>query len=1617
MIKQSSFFSAPVFEVHTYILNASNEESLLLPEGHLLLRAEFQRVENNLIVRGTGENAGHSVLVKNYFSQTPSPELQTMEGARLSPELVSLLAGPSHPGLVAEAGGSGEVSGSVGAIDSVNGEVVVVRAGLKIGAEAGMALHEGDVIVTDAGGGVGMVYADGTTVSLGGDGRLVIEEVSYDPAAGVGKSSTNVVQGVFSFVSGGIAKLGDEAMVFKTPVATIGVRGTTVAGQAGAEGSDNSFTLLADADGGVGEISVSNAAGTQILTAINQTTTVSSFTVAPTAAFIMSPAQVTQRYGQAVSIRPKPPVAKEDNLGDSDSEEEKAVTEEEAQEEKIDENVDEAEKSSSGEEMIDGEGQEKEGQEKEGQEKEGENSELKDSDLSQEKMAMEEADVEDGPRSNEFDVALKQKNEEDAEFQGDSEQKFMDEELLSTKNASTDELLNFDGRELETIDGTTEESGPNSLGPQGELYSGDGGAENDSSWSFAATNFSTGFASGEVASVYGFNAGFDLSNNLTTTKNELNEYIDGIYSDSIESFSKIYESGLQQNTVAEAGDSTTAASVSNQNTTKSANGELVEGETVNGSGAGEGGVVVEGASGSSAGDASGSPQLVATTATYSGKAIDGYISGATVFADANENGIYDSGESTTTTDADGNFTLVDALGSLIMSGGTDISTGQAFQGRLLAPAGSKIVSPLTTLVKTMIDSGHASDISSAELAVQQALGISQDIDLSIYDPIQATIDGDANAGAVISAGVLVQNTIVQAAAVLRGAAANIDASTANQAVFAAMAKSFAGQSGSVDMTDSTVISNMISVAASDELGLTGSALTTVNAAKVSAASIITTSNSAINSFNGYTGSNLLSHLSNVALISQGVAATNIMQATDPNDTSVTFAGGVLSNFTTNFEGQVLAAGADRDSNFMSGGAFVHDFASTFSGSLDLIPGSYGTIGDFTVTESSALNIGKGSGLIVGEEPGAELAIFGVATIAGIVAETGGNMFIDGGRLDLLDGGIVTNMADEIFISGLAKITNSGIFAGKDLIKVGDSVRLANSQHFTAGYDYYSASYDNGIRLQGDAAIDNFALMATADSNLNLYDNAALKNFGHLNIIDESMVLNNNSTLDNQNNLRVANGVSLNDESIMTNSGLLDISTGSITLEESSNFINQGNTVVHYMVDLSGYSTLTNSGDMTITDELSVYTDGHFVNSGSVRVLEDDLSLYNSAKLENHGNILTVGEGVLLGDLAQLSNSAGGSILSSEFLTVGLGTAVSNEGTFTVVTDGVSIAGEYDNLQGADFTVVFYDLEVTGTLFNACTITVVEDDLVILSGGTLNNTGTITVGGAVNTIGTLVNDGNITATSFIGAGSVSGSGSLLTDGSLDVYGDIATTVTGSVSATGDQTVAGDMTNAGSVYGLGDLTISGMLNNSGLILLDIQGQGVVDRPTDSVLSVAGDFINDGKVFVGGTVSHTNSYADANILISGVGSSLTNNGIIGTADDLWIVDGDLINNGTINVANYIYVYDNLSNNDGGLITVDDEFRVANGNLDNYGVITTTDRIFIDSADAVVTNHAGASISTSEDLDVNGALSNSGILSIGDDLFVGTSGSTQDLTNESGGYISAPGYPFNRSSFNLRG
>lgn len=165
---------------------------------------------------------------------------------------------------LAQAPAGGGPSQAVGRVDSVIGRVTITRVdGTQAAAETGQPIFQGDQITTAIDGKLGIVFADNTSFSIGEKGSMTIDEMVYDPSAQTGKSVLNVTTGVFSFVSGQLAKSSPDAMVLKTPTAVIGIRGTTAMGKVGVT---STFAIVPDGSGGVtGELTITTPGGTVVM--------------------------------------------------------------------------------------------------------------------------------------------------------------------------------------------------------------------------------------------------------------------------------------------------------------------------------------------------------------------------------------------------------------------------------------------------------------------------------------------------------------------------------------------------------------------------------------------------------------------------------------------------------------------------------------------------------------------------------------------------------------------------------------------------------------------------------------------------------------------------------------------------------------------------------------------------------------------------------------------------------------------------------------------------------------------------------------------------------------------------------------------------------------------------------------------------------------------------------------------------------------------------------------------------------------------------------------------------------------------------------------------------------
>lgn len=199
-----------------------------------------------------------------------------------------------------------------------------------------------------------------------------------------------------------------------------------------------------------------------------------------------------------------------------------------------------------------------------------------------------------------------------------------------------------------------------------------------------------------------------------------------------------------------------------------------------------------------------------------GKAIDGYIKDAVVFADLDGNGSISPGELSATTDASGGFTLpgVNAFGQLIVSDGIDIATGKAFEGRMLAPPGATVINPLTTLL-VKLEQADAKVAGDAAAKLTAALGLPSAFPFLHYDPIYEANRTDTPAAETAEAVAIqamiakIQIAVSQTAAFLSGAGVPADEATIIDWAYEALAANIASAAKPVDLTASSFIAQLI----------------------------------------------------------------------------------------------------------------------------------------------------------------------------------------------------------------------------------------------------------------------------------------------------------------------------------------------------------------------------------------------------------------------------------------------------------------------------------------------------------------------------------------------------------------------------------------------------------------------------------------------------------------------------------------------------------------------------------------------------------------------------------------------------------------------------------------
>ena len=168
-----------------------------------------------------------------------------------------------------------------------NGEITRVNSSETFTAELDSDIFSFDDVRT-GNGRLAIEFLDDSVVKLTEHSKLIIDEYIFDPDPSKSKMSLQMASGTARFISGAFGKINKENITINTPTATIGIRGTDFTTTVDELGR-SLVILLPDENGdSSGEITVTTAAGVEILNEAFQATMVSAWEQPPTQAVTLA---------------------------------------------------------------------------------------------------------------------------------------------------------------------------------------------------------------------------------------------------------------------------------------------------------------------------------------------------------------------------------------------------------------------------------------------------------------------------------------------------------------------------------------------------------------------------------------------------------------------------------------------------------------------------------------------------------------------------------------------------------------------------------------------------------------------------------------------------------------------------------------------------------------------------------------------------------------------------------------------------------------------------------------------------------------------------------------------------------------------------------------------------------------------------------------------------------------------------------------------------------------------------------------------------------------------------------------------------------------------------------
>jgi len=190
-----------------------------------------------------------------------------------------------------------------------------------------------------------------------------------------------------------------------------------------------------------------------------------------------------------------------------------------------------------------------------------------------------------------------------------------------------------------------------------------------------------------------------------------------------------------------------------------------------------------------------------------GTVSDGKLSYTPVCIDINKNNVCDANEAASRTNEIGafNFDSHGQTGPLLAYSddqSVDLGTGMPFDGMLKAPAGSTVVTPVTSAIEA-VSSGQGVSATEAERIIKTSLGITSTVELTSFDPFSETTVKSQDVLAATTHLQTIVHAVSTGVASSKSASTKVDAAIMNEAL-KNVVKTFKDDGAAADLDASAV---------------------------------------------------------------------------------------------------------------------------------------------------------------------------------------------------------------------------------------------------------------------------------------------------------------------------------------------------------------------------------------------------------------------------------------------------------------------------------------------------------------------------------------------------------------------------------------------------------------------------------------------------------------------------------------------------------------------------------------------------------------------------------------------------------------------------------------------